>query len=494
MAVCIHSHYGGDILKNLSTMKNKKRNQKILCVLFIVMLLITASTGSAFAASNSWGLTTSQLDRSYFFQHIDKNNWSAVRDRCYINAEALSSRFNECIVETNLDKNVIHQLEYIYDKTDQTLAANYGTRWNSLNTEIGNIIADVDQLCGSGENVPVVNGKEVTTESYQNMISQIATKTSELSELVSEINSSYVSAQYHAVDITTTFYSSNYDIFTTLWNQLGLFITGIGADSDMSNTIFGVSWGADNITSIANSVSPFVKSFAYFLACALFGINVSRSALQFELMETKGQIKIFAGVILVKVWIDLAVSICIYIINIINDLTKQIINAFTYNAVAFTTFSSSSTDFTSNDSFNGLGSIINFIYHGILDLPYTILCVVLIISIISVILKLIARGFEMTALVTVSPIFFAMLVGDATKQYFRKFIGALLSTCCSLFFIAIVYAVATIWIRDSSVITDTSLSSVVTAFGTSFYRCLIVLAACRIIRKPPKVLLDLVNV
>lgn len=100
----------------------------------------------------------------------------------------------------------------------------------------------------------------------------------------------------------------------------------------------------------------------------------------------------------------------------------------------------------------------------------------------------------MTALVAVSPVFFATLVGEETKAYFKKFMSSFLSTCCSLFFIAVVYAVATIWIHDSTEITDTSLSGIVILFGSSFYRCLIILAACRIIRKPPKVLTDLVAV
>lgn len=92
----------------------------------------------------------------------------------------------------------------------------------------------------------------------------------------------------------------------------------------------------------------------------MFGINVSRSALQFELMETKGVFKIFARVLLIKIWIDLSITICIYIINIISSLTKQIVSEFTYNTFAFTTFTSSIGDATANDSFNGIGALINF--------------------------------------------------------------------------------------------------------------------------------------
>lgn len=483
------AHNGGGFLKQL----NKKTNRKIICIVLAIIMLISLSTVSVFAKSNNWGLVTSQINTSYFHEYIDMNGWSSVRERCYVNANTLTSSFNIYVVDTDNAKNVIYQMEYIYDKSGSRTATAYSDRWNNLYADLVNLTENVKQLCGGGPNVPVINGKEVTTEAYQNLVADIATKTSELNVLVSDINSSYASAQYQAVDITSQFNGTNYNIFTTLWNQLGLFITSIGNSSDTSAMIFGVSWTSDNIKNIANTVSPIVKSFAYFIACVLFGINVSRSALQFELMETKGVFKIFARVLLIKIWIDLSITICIYIINIISSLTKQIVSEFTYNTFAFTTFTSSIGDATANDSFNGIGALINFLYQIFLTLPYSILCIVLIVSIISVIIKLIARGFEMTALVTVSPIFFATLVGEETRMYFKKFISAFLSTCCSLFFIAIVYAVATIWINDSTVITDTSLTSIVSAFGNSFGRCLIVLAACRIIRKPPKVLVDLLS-
>lgn len=481
-------------MKNLSTMKKAKQTRrKLISVAFAVIILLSFSSISAFARSNSWGLVVSQVDTSYFYRHIDQNGWSQVRKRCYADAQNLSSRFNSYIVQTNYEQNVINQLEYIYSNYDQTTATTYGNQWNNLNVEISNLITDVEQLCGGGSAVPRVNGQEVTTEAYQNMIADIAEKNNTLSQLVININSSYNAATYKAVDITNSYNLTAFELFTTLWNQLGIFINTIGS-SHGSATLFGVSWSTDSIQEIADLVSPFIKTFAYALAVALFGINVSRSALQFELMETKGQIKIFAGVILVKVWIDLAVTICLYIINIINNLSIQIINAFTMQTAAFTTFSSSLVDATTNESFNGVGALINFFYRLLWTLPSIILMIVLVISIISVILKLIARGFEMTALVTVSPIFFATLVGEETKAYFKKFMSSFLSTCCSLLFIVIVYAVATIWIHDSTEITDTSLIGIVTLFGTSFYRCLIVLAACRIIRKPPKVLTDLVAV
>lgn len=481
-------------MKNLSTMKKAKQTKrKIISIFFVVMILLSISSISVFARSNDWGLVVSQIDGSYFHQHIDKDGWSVVRQRCYTDCESIYEAFNRYIVETDEDKNIIHQLEYIHDNSDGALAVSYGNQWNELNADIGRIIVDVSELCGSGSNIPVINGTEVTTEVYQNMISNISDKNTQLIELVSNINSSYRSAKFNANDVTSIAYTNGYDIFTSLWEQLGVLIKTVGTGSDTTvSSLFGVSWTADNIKSIADAVSPIIKTFAYFLATALFGVNVSRSALQFELMETKGQIKIFAGVILVKIWIDLSINICIYIINIINSLTAQIINSFVNGPYMFAAQSSPPVPFVDNDLFGGIGAIINVFCSFVYFIPELLLMAAVIFCMISVIIRIISRGFEMTALVTVSPIFFATLVGEGTKPYFKKFMASFISTCCYLFFVAVVYAVGTIWISES--ISSAGTTAGLLIFGKNFAICLILLAVCHIIRKPPKVLTDLVAV
>lgn len=479
-------------MKNLSTMKKAKQTKrKIISIFFVVMVLLSISSISVFARSNSWGLVVSQVDGSYFHRNISQQDWSQVRKRCYADAQNLTSRFNRYVVETVEDKNIIHQIEYIYSNYDQTTASLYSDQWNNLNIEIANLITDVEQICGYGKNIPVVNGKEVTTEVYQNMISNISDKTTRLTNLVSNINSSYRSAKFNANDITSVAYKNEYDAFTNLWQQLGILIETVGTGSDTTvSQLFGVSWTADNIKSIADTVSPIIKTFAYFLAVALFGVNVSRSALQFELMETKGQIKIFAGVILVKVWVDLSINICIYIINIINSLTAQIINSFVNDLYTFEAQSANQVQFVDNDLFGGIGALFNFANATVNLLPQLLLMGVVIFCMISVIIRIISRGFEMTALVTVSPIFFATLVGDGTKQFFKKFMASFISTCCYLFFVAVVYAVGTIWMSDS--ISAPGITAINIIFGKNFPILLILLAVCHIIRKPPKVLTDLV--
>lgn len=147
-----------------------------------------------------------------------------------------------------------------------------------------------------------------------------------------------------------------------MWNELGVLIKAIGTGSTSTSYLFGVSWTSDNIKDIANTVSPIIKAFAYGLAGVLFGINVSRSALQFELMEAKGLFKIFARVLLIKVWIDLSINICIYVLAIVNSLTSQVINTFTYSQTIFDAYNASSNQsVVDNDAFGGIGAIINLI-------------------------------------------------------------------------------------------------------------------------------------
>lgn len=81
--------------------------------------------------------------------------------RCYNNAYDLSSKFNGYLVNTNPEQNIVNQLNYIRANGDQVLAANYGSEWNNLYSEISNLIDDVDQICGGGSNIPVVMVKKL---------------------------------------------------------------------------------------------------------------------------------------------------------------------------------------------------------------------------------------------------------------------------------------------------------------------------------------------
>lgn len=474
-------------IKNIKEKRIKRRKIKVVSILFVVITLVFSSISSAFAASNSWGLITSQIDGSYFYWGVSTSGWSVIRQRCRIDAQQLVSDFNTSVVDTNPDNNIVTQLEYVYLKEDANTAIQFGTKWNTLYSGISNLIEDVEQLCGASDNPPKINGKEVTVGEYQALLNQITEYRTKLDELKVEIKQAYVSASYNPADASISLYNDSFDIFTSAWNQIGILIKTIGSGETDTSNWFGMSWTTDNMKTIADTVSVATKTFAYALAVVLFGLNVSESALQFELTELKGWIKIFARLILVKFWIDLSINILLYILNMLNFLSKTIFDYFTISSI-LPIFAVTYDNDVSNNYSNGLGSLINLASSLIGILPMLILIGLLIFCVLSVVVKIIARAFELTALIAISPPFFACLVGENTKSYFKSFIGAFLSTAAYTLYIAIVYAVATMWIAEC---TNTIHSA--NPFMLILPVALIIIACCNLMRKPPKVLTSLIE-
>ncbi len=484
---------GGEVLKQIKTIKNikgkriKRRKIKVVSILFVVITLVFSSISSVFAASNSWGLITSQIDGSYFYWGISTSEWSVVRQRCRIDAQTLVNSFNMAVVDTNLDNNIVTQLEYIYVKEDKNTAVQFGTKWNTLHSDITNLMEDVKELCGYENNPPKINGNEVTVGEYQSLLGQITECRTKLDELKAEIKQAYASASYNPANASIKLYEDSFDIFTSAWNQIGILIKTIGSGETDTSNWFGMSWTTDNMKTIADTVSVAMRTFAYAVAVILFGLNVSESALQFELTELKGWIKIFARLILVKFWIDLSVNILLYILNMLNFLSKTIFDYFTISSI-LPIFAVSYDNDVSNNIFGGLGSLLNLASSLIGLLPMLILIGLLIFCVLSVVVKIIARAFELTALIAISPPFFACLVGENTKSYFTKFLTAFLSTAAYTLYIALVYAVATMWIAECTNTIHTSNS-----FMLILPIALIIIACCNLMRKPPKVLTSLLE-
>ena len=474
-------------IKSIKEKRIKRRKIKVVSILFVVITLFFSSILSVFAVSNSWGLITSQIDGSYFYWGVSTSGWSVVRQRCRIDAQQLVNDFNTSVVDTNPDNNIVTQLEFIYLKEDTNTAVQFSNKWNTLHSEISNLIEDVEQLCGASDTPPKINGKEVTVGEYQALLNQITEYRIRLDELKNEIKQAYVSASYNPADASISLYDDSFDIFTSTWNQIGILIKTIGSGETDTSNWFGMSWTTDNMKAISDTVSVAMRSFAYAIAVIIFGLNISESALQFELTELKGWIKVFARLILVKFWIDLSANILIYILNMLNFLAKTIFDYFTVSSV-LPIFAVTYDNDVSNNNFNGLGSLINFVSSFIGILPVLILIGLLIFCVLSVVVKIIARAFELTALIAISPPFFACLVGENTKSYFKSFISAFLSTAAYTLYIAMVYAVATMWIAECTTTIHTT-----NPFLLILPVALIIIACCNLMRKPPKVLTSLIE-
>lgn len=101
--------------------------------------------------------------------------------------------------------------------------------------------------------------------------------------------------------------------------------------------------------------------------------------------------------------------------------------------------------------------------------------------------------YPVTCLVALSPLFFATLVGEESKRYFRRFISAFLSTAGYIIYVAIVYSVATQWLASIAPPTITDITSFFENMKSLLPRTIILIACCRVMTKPPKVLLSLTD-
>ncbi len=112
-----------------------------------------------------------------------------------------------------------------------------------------------------------------------------------------------------------------------LVDSIGLSILAYGTGGS------GASVGIDYVA-FADTISPIFKTFAYSLCILLVGINIMESAVQSELFSLRGGIKVGARLFLAKIWIDISVEICKFIVNVACELTTNVVGAATGGTLA----------------------------------------------------------------------------------------------------------------------------------------------------------------
>lgn len=505
-------------LRIIGQQKQNKRLCRFLSLIIVVLILMSSAMMAVSAAiteeselgEHRFGLVVKQVDPGYFYSvdhsGINKDNWSIIRQRCYYSCQSLVTAFNNYIIETNYNKNIIKQIEYCYDHGYSTEAADLGSKYNLIRTHVSDALNDTKQLVGYSESsIPVVNGEEVTTEQYQNLYSIIANQFNELYSLAKEVSALYNSVKQEedykrtAGDNPAVNAINNSKSLTNrLWSLLGGVILDFGSGNSSASNFLGISVSSQSIEQTANKLSSIFKTLAYAVAVILFGVNITTTSLQNEILTLRGGVKVFARVILVKIWIDLAIPICIYVINIFNGITSQILTQFNVSSSG-NVFANDFIYNTSNTS-SGLEIIVGYIksiFEAIKILltgsPILILFLVMAICIVIVMVKMVARVFELTCLVAVSPVFFATLVGEESKRYFRKFISAFLSTAGYIVFVSITYIIATTWVAQNSPNTVMTANALLDNTIKVLPCAIIIIACCRVVVKPPKVLTSLLD-
>lgn len=487
---------------NIYVRKIEKRNKHLCKILSIILVVLMLLSSASFLIASGLSVSSQRIGMTYYYtvgNHDGRPDysWSSIRQNCFINCQMLVSTYNYLIDSVEEQNNIARIFAYLESHGgDSEKLANYANTWNTFFSHICSCQSDTELLCSNISAVPVVNGKEVTVDQYQNLYSKITEEYDRLLSFVNDIRSYYDAAKAGEGVGMSVVIRDSATIINRMWKNLRLVITEVGFGSGVTNSFLGISTSTDSIQEIADAVSSVTKTFAYALAVILFGVNITTTALQNEILTLRGGIKVFGRVILVKFWIDLAIPICIFALNIVNSLAAQILNILTSSASnVFGTTRISQSSVSSWPAIVALvQKIIRFLAELVTGFPSMIIIIVMGVCIVLVIIKLVARCFELTCLVSISPVFFATLVGEETKRYFRKFMSAFLSTAAYIAYVAIVYAVATKWIMDTNNpnIND-SLKSLVLPITSMLPRAIIIVACCRVMVKPPKVLLSLAD-
>lgn len=481
-------------LKTKQILQSHKKRSKITAIILVILMLLSSMVINVSAATlnsspvgeryNSWNLCTSQVDTSYFYtggSSLDYS-WDTATQNAWILCKRLADDFNTSVVETSTERNAVKMLEILHSNGFGYQAAAFGTRWNSLRNEINNLIVDCSVTCSTD-----IKGQS------QNFYQSLQSAFDKFNTLLTEIQdtySIYLNYKLGKTALTDPLGQTCVTIFNYLWNGLGKTMATICVNSNSTANIFGLSLSYSGINNIVNVILPIIKTFAYALVVVLFGINITQTSLQNEILTLRGGIKIFARVILAKVWIDLAVPICMYVLKLINSLAAQVLNAFTVNNWSLASYQSAATT-QSSPLLSALNTFINLATGFVNTLPTVCMIIAIIICVIAVFIKIISRVFELTALISLSPIFFATLVGDETRRYFKRFMSAFLSTAGYILFMAIVYAVASKWIQQCSSPSYNTIGEYFKYLFGMLPRTIIIIACCRLMSKPPKVLTGL---
>ena len=307
-----------------------------------------------------------------------------------------------------------------------------------------------------------------TDNKCEEYISKIQDRFEELADLKSKIHNMAVSVSNES---TGFFYDPVFNILSGIWQFFGKTIRmGTGAEAD---TLF---FSYAKILSFATQYKPIFLSLSYLVFIISFFSSMMNSVVRFDIADPKVMIKAFVQLIIGKVFLDTAFSVCLLIVSILNDLASKITETG-YNLVLRANLTTVTSDIPV------IAPLITFFRTLILALPLVIFCVAVIVSILKCIIKLMVRALELTCLITISPVFFAFLAGESTKKYFERFLMAFASVAVSIVFIAMLYAIGCQMIADAGSERTMLDISAWPTLGT-----LIGLwAICTFINKPPKI-------
>lgn len=515
--------------KNLRTMvldnSNRKRTKLIALIMLVIMLITITTSGVGAVTSDISSSGSSLSDIGETIKSVYSFDDSVLEDfRTHENIQRSAKRtyifydtYDLIKTYNSRNKNVIKWLNTMSsdDSNSNTSinkekASDLYNKWYSLYINLRDLYDTVRRSCFTSDSGGKVKWQEykngayydtddvISNSDYNNIRKNINSYSSTLNSLYSDFKDAYNQRKDNNVSsmnsYTSNMVTGQYSIVTYLWKELGKTLKDFGnGNARKGSNFFGISWGTNSMKKIANVVAPVTKSFAYCLVVILFGLNMTNTMLQFDFTSQRGIIKVLVSLIISKIWVDLSVRVCSYIINIVNSMNSQLLKLLKVNVYGVVYTSSFEPSTARASSWNFLGTIIGFFQNIFLRGPELILIIALGFAIISVFIKILSRAFELTCLMAISPLAFACVANEETKVYFKKFIGAFLSTCLFMTFMIICYMIGSQWIAEANNGTAYTGSSFITNLKQVIPKFVIIFGICRIMAKPPKALTNLID-
>ncbi len=317
---------------------------------------------------------------------------------------------------------------------------------------------------------------------YDKLYSDLETQFRKLQNLV---NSGYVSPDLETGDTPIGIANSVFLLYKDLLPVVTDTFKSLANSSVTSTVMFGFDYNA-----VADTVFPIFKVIAYALIIIFAGINALESALQYEMFTLRGGVKILARLLFAKIWVDLSLVVCRAIVSMSAEWLVEITNLTTSIANNINI----GVSLQSSDAWI-IGWLIDFFNGVLLAIGILIVILPLYVLIIILFVKLFIRSFELAMLQCVSPVFFACLTGEATKQYFRKFILTYIAVVVEVVFMALVWYIYIDYLNQAfSISPSTSSVSEVFSLENGILNFMMVsIGAYILMIKPPKILRNLVQ-
>ena len=389
-------------------------------------------------------------------------------------------------------KHTLEDINMLVNKVDTWMStAFYGDMfeqvkaWSPENEEYDNYPFSYDEFIKARQEA--VNCNTNGNKDYDTVYSKLETEFTKLQNLVS---SGCVSAN----PLSIAPYSKG---FTD--SVLFLFKSMVGGISELFKYAVGEGnsiFYSFDYNEVADFIFPLFKTFAYALIIIFAGVNALETALQYEMFTLKGGVKILGRLVLAKVWVDISLLVCRAIVSIAVGWMSQI-SILTTDIAEYIHIDIPISGSSGSPSFI-TGHIFDWLNMQILSINISLLILPLIIMLIIIYIKLFIRSFELAMLQCVSPVFFACLTGETTKQYFKKFIMTYISVAFEVVFMALIWYIYVEYLNQSfnhqiETLTVESMEELFSMESGVFNFFMVSVGAFILMIKPPQVLKNLVS-